>query len=68
MTNLSTIVSMPRSLSQESPPIIELQRSALEVPNESDSGISNIAPIPMMLTLLMVDKLIEGDCIECKVW
>ena len=68
MSNLGTVVGVPNSLLNESAPIIELKRSALEVPNESDSGISNIAPIPMMLTLLMVDKLVEGDCIEFKVW
>ena len=68
MSNLGTVVGMPNSFLNESAPIIELKRSALEVPNESDPGISNIAPIPMMLTLLMVDKLVEGDCIEFKVW
>ena len=68
MSNLGTIVGVPNSLLSESAPIIKLKRSALEVTNESDSGISNIAPIPMMLTLFMVDKLVEGNCIEFKVW
>ena len=68
MSNLGPIVGMPNSFLNESAPIVELKRSALEVTNKSDSGISDIAPIPMMLTLLMVDKLVEGDCIEFKVW
>ena len=68
MSNLGTIVGVPNSLLNESAPIVELKRSALEVTNKSDSGISDIALIPMMLTLFVVDKLIEGDGIKLEVW
>ena len=68
MSNLGTIVGMPNSLLNESAPIVELKRSALEVTNKSDSGISDIAPIPMMLTLFVVDKLVEGNRIEFEIW
>ena len=68
MSNLGTVVGVPNSLLSESAPIIKLKRSALEVTNESDSGISNIAPIPMMLTLFVVDKLVEGNRIEFEIW
>ena len=68
MSNLGTVVRVPNSLLSKSAPITKLQRPALEISNKSDSGASDVTLVPMMLTLFMVDKLVEGDCIEFKVW
>ena len=67
MSNLGTVIRMPYPLLYKSAPIIKFQRPAFEVPYKSDSGISNVTPIPMMLTLLVVDKLIEGNGIKFEV-
>ena len=58
---------MPNSFPRKSSSVIKLQRAALEVTHKSDSGVPDVTSVPVVLALLMMNELVEGNRIEFEV-